>query len=108
VFVKLGGGSLPGTNALAYYKNSFITGVKSFMSLTPDDVFAQLRDFIQDQLERAQDVLEVAEVAEPGGEADAEVEGPVEEEVLVVGKCLVGKVHKGTGQNVTKLFMAVS
>ncbi len=77
------------------------------MSLAPDDVFAQLGVFIEVLLERAQDVLEVAEVAEvaePGSEADAEVEGPVEEEVLVVGKCLVGKVHKGTGQNVTKLF----
>jgi hypothetical protein len=34
-FVRLGWKSLPGTNALAYYENSYITDKKSFITLAP-------------------------------------------------------------------------
>jgi hypothetical protein len=35
VFVRIGWKSLSGTNVLAYYKNSYIMAVKSFITLGP-------------------------------------------------------------------------
>ncbi len=34
--IRLGWKGLPGTNALAYYENSYVTAVKSFITLAPD------------------------------------------------------------------------